>query len=233
MRRVKEEHTRQKALNASLQAELDAIRPSSETSSRTRVVNGRITPLSDEGHENTLRGQLADAHRQIQRAAAENADLHRKISALQTEAEQLRDGLSAARRDADERHHQVEDLETEVDRLETSLQLSRQGKGESLAEQLNNENVALKRENDLLQQRIGLLLGLDQPGIARAGERPSSGRPISHSSSENAMAFDALSHELDDWLATSSSAHRPLSGYESDAHPQHSLPQLQRTRSPQ
>jgi chromosome segregation ATPase len=230
MRRVKEEHSRQKALNATLQAELDAIRPSSETSSRTRVVNGRITPMSDESHESTLRVQLADAHRQIQRTSAENTDLHKKINALQTEAEQVRVHLSAARHEADERLHQVEDLEAEVDRLETSLRLSRHGKSESLAEQLNNDNAALKRENEVLQQRIGLLLDVDhQPGIPRTGDRPSSSRPISHTGSEN---FDALSHELGDWLATSSSVHRPLSEYESDAHPQQSLSQLQRTRSP-
>ena len=42
MRRVKDEHTRQKQLNSALQGELDALRNGSETSSRTRVVNGRL-----------------------------------------------------------------------------------------------------------------------------------------------------------------------------------------------
>ena len=59
------------------QSEPDALRSGSEKSSRMRVANGRITPLSDDSHENSMR------------AAAENADLH--------ELELLRESPTAAR----------------------------------------------------------------------------------------------------------------------------------------
>ena len=97
MRRVKDEHTRQKQLNNTLQSELDALRSGSETSSRTRVVNGRITPLSDDSDENSLRVQLTEATRQLQRATVETTDLHNKVAALKTE---VRDFLAATRRES-------------------------------------------------------------------------------------------------------------------------------------
>ena len=222
MRRVKEEHTRQKTINATLQSELEASRPGSEMSSRTRLVNGRLTPMSDDGHSDALRVQLADAHRQAQRGAAEKDELQKRMTSLQTDVDRLRESLIHSKRDADMRLQQIEDLETEIERLEASLHVARQGKGESLTEELTNENGILKRENELLQQRIGLLLDVDHPG---GGARPISGRPASHSSSENAVAFDALSTELDDWLATSSS--RPMSDYDSEPH--RILAQPQRT----
>ena len=59
------------------QSEPDALRSGSEKSSRMRVANGRITPLSDDSHENSMR------------AATENADLH--------ELELLRKSPTAAR----------------------------------------------------------------------------------------------------------------------------------------
>ena len=71
----------------------------------------------------------------------------------------------------------------------------------------------------LLQQRIGLLLDVDQPG--RSPNRLS-GRPDSCSSSIKAHAFDALSSELDDWLATSSTSRPQLNEYEPEI-PQRSL----------
>jgi DNA repair exonuclease SbcCD ATPase subunit len=216
MRRVKDEHTRQKQLSSSLQSELDALRNGSETSSRTRVVNGRITPLSDDSHENSMRTQLTEASRQLQRATAENTELHKKVAALQTEVEQLRESLAAARNESDLRVQQIEDLETEMDRLDAALQAARHQSQASFAEQLYQENAELKRENDLLQQRIGLLLDVDQPG---RNPNRLSGRPDSHSSSIKDHAFDALSSELDDWLATSSSSRRPLSEYEPEVPP--------------
>ncbi len=229
-RKLREEQTRQKALNETLQAELDTLRPSSEASSRTRVVNGRITPLSDEGHENSLKSQLAEAHRRIQRATAENTELHKNLARLQSDMEHLRESAATASRDADLRAQQIEDLESEIDRLQAALDVAQQGRSETLAEQLHNANAALKRENELLQQRIGLLLDVDQPGISRGGEIQLSGGPGSHSTPENVDAFDALSNELDDWLASSSNSRR-LSHYEPTSH-QHSLSQLQRNKSP-
>lgn len=219
MRRVKEEHTRQKALSASLQGELDSFRSNSEASSRTRVVNGRNTPLSDDSHDNTLRVQLGEATRQLQRATAENTELHKAVAALQAEVEQIRDQLNAARRESDLRIQQIEELEGEMDRLEAALQAARHQSQASFAEQLHSENDDLRRQNGLLQQRIDLLLDVDQPG---RNPNRLSGRPDSRSSSIKDHAIDALSSELDDWLATSSSSRRPLSEYEPEI-PQRSL----------
>jgi len=56
MRRVKDEHTRQ---SSTLQSELDALQGGSETSSQTRVMNGRITLMSDDSHKNSTFAQLA------------------------------------------------------------------------------------------------------------------------------------------------------------------------------
>jgi len=229
-RKLREEQTRQKALNESLQAELDSLRPASEASSRTRVVNGRITPLSDEGHENSLKNQLAEAHRRVQRVTVENADLQKNVARLQSDIDQLRESASTARRDADLKAQQIEDLESEVDRLQAALDVAQQGRSETLEEQLHNANAALKRENELLQQRIGLLLDVDQPGISRGGEIQLSGGAGSHSTPDNVDAFDAFSNELDDWLASSSNSRR-LSHYEPTSH-QHSFSQLQRNKSP-
>jgi uncharacterized protein YlxW (UPF0749 family) len=120
MRRVKDKRTRQKQQNSTLRSELDALRRGSETSSRTRVVNGWITPLSDGSHENSTRTQLAEATRQLQRATAENTNLHKKVAALQTEVEQLRESLAAARMESDLHIQQIEDLETEMDRLDAA-----------------------------------------------------------------------------------------------------------------
>lgn len=223
MRRVKDEHTRQKQLNSSLQSELDALRNGSETSSRTRVVNGRITPLSDDSHENSLRAQLTETLRQLQRATAENTELHKKVAPLQMEVEQLRESLAAARKESELRVQQIEELETEMDRLDAALQAARHQSQASFAEQMFQENAELKRENDLLQQRIGILLDVDQPG---RNPNRLSGRPDSRSSSIKDHAFDALSSELDDWLATSSSSRRPLSEYEQE------LPQRSAARGP-
>ena len=149
---------------------------------------------------------------------------------MQSDMEHLRESAATANRDAVLRAQQIEDLESEVDRLQAALDVVQQGRSETVAEQLHNANAALKRENELLQQRIGLLLDVDQPGISRGGEIQESGGPESHSTPENVDAFDALSSELDDWLASSSNSRR-LSHYEPTSHP-HSLSQLQRNKSP-
>jgi len=125
--------------------------------------------------------------------------------------------------ESDLRIQQIEDLETEMDRLDAALQAARHQSQVSFAEQLYQENAELKRENDLLQQRIGLLLDVDQPG---RNPNRLSGRPDSRSSSIKDHAFDALSSELDDWLATSSTSRRPLSEYEPE------IPQRSAARGP-
>lgn len=197
LRRMKEEVSKQKDLIAYLQAELDLARggTSSEAGPRTRGINGRDTPLSEDMHDGN-RVQLADAQRQNHRLTSENKDLRRRIEALEKELENLRTNLVASQRVADERLNQVEDLEQEIGRLE----------------RLAAENSALKRENEQLSERIGLLLDTDQTPFGR--DRPISEiseRRLSGSSNENDLAFERLSNGFDDWqrrLASSINDHR-------------------------
>lgn len=218
MRRMKDEVNKQKAHNATLQAELDASKggSSSESGARTRGVNGRNTPLSEEGSE-SMRVQLADVQRQNQRLTSENKDLRRRIESLEQDTENLRNNLAASQREADERLSHVEDLEQEIERLESSLAAARGGHSTSELERLAAENTALKRENEQLSQKIDLLLEDDQSAFGR--DRPlselSERRASDVSSAED--AYQHLSNELDDWqrqLASSMSARRPLSDME-------------------
>lgn len=219
MRRMKDELTKQKQVNSNLQSELDAGRPGS----RARGINGRSTPSSDEGHE-AIRGQLVDTQRQAQRLNNENRDLRLRLDSVEKDLDALRDNLLVAQRESDDRLVRVEELEHDVQRLQASLVVARGGHDETLMEKLSNENTNLKRENEQLSHKIGLLLEVDQPAFGH-GARPISGvsgvshRRTSTSSSENAMAFEHLSSELDDWqrqLASSMSSRRPLSDLESE-----------------
>ena len=70
MRKMKDELTKQKTMNQSMQAEIDRGSPSM----RLRGLNGRGTPSSDEGNE-FLRNQLQDAQRQVQRLNSDNKEL--------------------------------------------------------------------------------------------------------------------------------------------------------------
>ncbi|KAG7450113.1 uncharacterized protein BT62DRAFT_961698 [Guyanagaster necrorhizus] len=226
MRRMKDELTKQKNMNTTLQSEFDAIRSGrSPIDPRLRGVNGRSTP-SDEGSDQ-MRTQLVEAQRQLQRLHSENRDLRTRLESMERELEVLRDNLVASRRESDDRLVQTEELQHEVDRLKSSLVIARGGNQETLLEKLSNENVTLRRDNEQLTHKIGLLLEVDQPTFGQG--RPMSGvsaRRTSTSSSENALAFEHLSSELDDWqrqLASSMSTRRPLSGFDSEP---------ERTRSP-
>ncbi|KAH9937238.1 uncharacterized protein B0H18DRAFT_1113097 [Fomitopsis serialis] len=223
MRKMKDELTKQKALNQSIQSELDrgsSTEPASSTSSRIRGVNGRGTPSSDDGHE-LLRSQLSDAHRQVQRLNSDNRELRERIDTLERDLEHMRDNVIVSQRESDERLSRIEELEQDVERLQNSLVIARGGHDETLLEQLSHDNTTLKRENEQLQHKIGLLLEVDQPAFGHG--RPISGvsdRPVSTSSSENAMAFEHLSTQLDDWqrqLASSMSNRRPLMDYDSNS----------------
>ncbi|KDQ63357.1 hypothetical protein JAAARDRAFT_375900 [Jaapia argillacea MUCL 33604] len=231
IRRMKEELTKQKTMFSNLQAELDSRGSSGEGGSRVRSVNGRHTPSSDDGHE--VRSQLIDSQRQVQRLQNDNRDLRLRLDSLEGELGHLRDNLVASQRESDDRLSRIEELEQEIERLQGSLEVARGGQDESLLEQLSRQNTDLKRENDQLSHKIGLLLEVDQPSYGQG--RPISGisaRPMSTSSSEAALAFEHLSNELDDWqrqLASSMSNRRPLSDFESD--PMRSAHERTRSRS--
>ncbi|KAJ6574924.1 hypothetical protein B0H19DRAFT_933668 [Mycena capillaripes] len=219
MRRMRDELTKQKNTNVSLQADLDAAR-GVKTPQDRKLLNGRSTPSSDDGNDAVLRGQLVDAQRQVQRLNNENKELRLRLDNLEKDLEMLRDNLLASQRESDDRLIQVEDLQHEVERLQSSLVIARGGHEETLLEKLSNENTTLRRENEQLSHKIGLLLEVDQPSFGQG--RPLSGvsaRRVSNSSSENALAFEHLSSELDSWqrqLASSMSDRRPLSDFDSE-----------------
>ncbi|KIL71754.1 hypothetical protein M378DRAFT_64627 [Amanita muscaria Koide BX008] len=202
IRKIKDELSKQKSLNAQLQSELDAARGKT-----SRGINGRSTP-SEEGP------QLLDAQRQVKQLHEENQDLRLRLETVQKELDLLRDALVQARKEADNRSNQVEDLRQEISQLQT-----RAGQDDTL-EKLSSENATLKRENDQLSHKIGLLLDVDHSSFRQRPLSDASARPPSISSSENALAFESLSHELEDWqrqLASSLSNRRPLSEFEPDS----------------
>ncbi|KAG6832512.1 hypothetical protein H0H92_000141 [Tricholoma furcatifolium] len=222
MRKMKDEMEKSKALAANLQAELD----NRSTPDGAARVNGRSTPSSQ---EEALRTKVVEAQKQTTRLLSENKDLRQRLDSVEKDLELLRDNLVASERQSDDRLSQVEELQHTVERLQSSLAIARGGHDETILEKLSNENTTLRRENEQLSHKIGLLLEVDQPSFGQG--RPISGvsaRRTSTSSSENALAFEHLSSELDDWqrqLASSMSHRRPLSDFES-------TPVTERTRSP-
>jgi len=213
MNRMREELNKQRKTNAALQADLTAARVGKPTDPRVRNVNanGRSTPSTeDEG----TRNHLSDAQRQVQRLTNENKELRLRLENLEKELELLRDNLMASQQEADDRFNQVQELQVDIERFQQSLRIARNGSDETMMEKLHTENTTLRRENEQLSHKIGLLLEVDQPSFGRG--RPVSGR-MSTSSSENALAFEHLSSELDDWqrqLASSMSNRRPLSDFD-------------------
>jgi len=205
MRKMKDELAKQKSINQELQSQ-DGHRRSA-----SRSANGRSTPSEEDG---VLRSQLVETQRAAQRMQNENKDLRSRLESLESDLTNLRETLIARQRESDDRLLQCAELRHEIERLQNSLVVARGGKDETNLEKLSNENTNLRRDNEQLQHKIRLLLEVDQPSF---GQRPLSGRRTSTSSSENALAFEHLSNELDDWqrqLASSMSNRRPLSEFE-------------------
>lgn len=211
MRKMKEELTKQKALNQSIQTELDRS-SSTDLGSRIRGVNGRGTP-SDDGNE-MLKNQLSDAQRQVQRLTGDNRELRNRIDTLEQDLARMRESIIDSQRDLDERMVRIEDLEHELEQSQKSLVLARGGQDPTLLEKLDKENSRLKHENEELSHKIGILLEVDQPAFGHG--RPISGvseRRASTSSSDNLVAFE---NELDDWQRQILGGRRPLNDFESN-----------------
>ncbi|KAJ3575989.1 hypothetical protein NP233_g747 [Leucocoprinus birnbaumii] len=211
MRKMREELTKQKSVNAQLSTDLEIAR------SGRPMRNGRTTPSEDE-----LSRQLIEAQRQAQRLHSENKDLRSRIETLEKDIELLRDKLVVSQRESDDRLSQVEELQHDVERLKESLVIARGGHSETLLEKLNNENSDLRRENEQLSHKIELLLDVDRPDFGNRPISGISGQRTSMSSSDHALAYEHFSSELDDWqrhmVAPSSLSHRrQLSELENDS----------------
>lgn len=210
---MKDELAKQKTINTNLQNELDSSRGinGSEAGSRTRNANGRNTPMSD---EDGYRAQLSEAQRNAQRLALENQDLHRRLDNLTMEVEELRDKLVDSQRMADARLQHAEELQSEVDRLDSALRLTRSGDSDAFMHQLEEENSVLKTENRMLSDKINLLLEDVEPGYRSQRESTLSARRDSRASSNN---FESLQNEIEDWhrrFVPSSNSNRPISDYD-------------------
>ncbi|KAF9244530.1 hypothetical protein BU15DRAFT_85909 [Melanogaster broomeanus] len=146
MRRMKEELTKQKTTNSTLQAELDAARGRSSTEPGSRA----------------------------RRLASENKDLRQRIESLEKDLASMRENLIISQRESDDRYSRVEELEHDVERLNATLTIYRKGSDETAVEQLTQQNTNLKRENEQLSHKIHLLLEAETPSFDRPSSMSSS-----------------------------------------------------------
>lgn len=193
LRRVKDDSSRQKALNQSLQAELDSFRGtnSSEAGDRTRNVNsGRVTPVSEDAASvESYRSKLADAQRQIStlsRSTSELATLKTEHTSLQSEHARLKEAYTTS---LDEANDRIDALTLEVERLG---QLSA---GAADVKRIQMDYADLKTENEDLQRKIRLLLDAQDYGQGGAGGRGSADRESELYGSEDEASGDDYDEE--------------------------------------
>lgn len=221
LRRMKDELTRYKGENASLQNEVATLR------TRAGSAGGRLS--GDDGARSeeaardieALRSHLADVTQQSEEIAAENRELERRVAQLV--AEQQRGSLDKTREggssDAGHSSRKLTELESEVARLQASLEESRRevqrtlerneelqshvssggvrnddGLNRSLsAAQASNEQ--LKRENAGLTQRLHELDDKFQLLLGRIESTHEDGGERARDS----MAYGSITSELDKW----------------------------------
>lgn len=186
LRRMKEELTKQKDLNASLRSELDSSRGANSTQTTSRSIPPK-------GDDEDLGNRLIESQRQNQRLTMDNQDLHRRLDSLHVEVEELKDDLASARRSSDAQTQQVEDLQAEIDRLDSALREALRSDGGDSLIQILAENAALQAENRILTEKINLLLETDCRASVTSSVR------ASLSSFGNGSVVESLDNGLGDW----------------------------------
>lgn len=140
LRRMKDELTKYKTENATLQSEVSSLRSGDGNGDGTQ--KSRDEEASEAARDiEALRNRLVDVTAQSEEAAIENRELERRLATLITEQKDARDksrGLEDSHADSNKK---VNELENETHRLEDTLQNVRRELQETLAlnQHLSNE----------------------------------------------------------------------------------------------